>query len=210
MQKLHPVFQNRCIGSEEPENVNAEHIEKDRHDDGHNRCLHHTGGDSLVDTVDFSGAVILPDKGGGGDAHGAQHHPEQAVDLSVCGPGRHHIGAQAIDAHLHDDVGDRIHDGLKTGRKTDFDDAKQHFRDNFEFFQFQAVDVIGADQCPKDQDGAEKLGQDRGQPGAEYIHVQSQHKGKVQHDIGHTGCDQVIKRTFGISDGTQDTGSHII
>lgn len=44
----------------------------------------------------FSCSVILPNKGGNGDAHGTEYHPGQRINFSKSGPGGHTVGSKAV------------------------------------------------------------------------------------------------------------------
>lgn len=79
---------------------------------------------TLFDTVVFSGAEILPGEGRDGNTVSTHNHPENTVHFSVSGPGGDGVGSEGVDGRLDQQVGNRIHCGLQTGRQTDFDDIK--------------------------------------------------------------------------------------
>ena len=76
----------------------------------------------------FSCAEVLSYKGGNGDSKGVDNGPVNHVNFAVSGPCCHYIGTQGVDAGLDDNVGSRIHDGLKSCRQADLDDSQKHIR----------------------------------------------------------------------------------
>ena len=52
---------------------------------------------------------------------GVDNGPVNHVNFAVSGPCCHYIGTQGVDAGLDDNVGSRIHDGLKSCRQADLE-----------------------------------------------------------------------------------------
>ena len=123
----------------------------------HYRSHHHTGSGAFPHTVDPARTVILSHKGGGRNPKGIDHHPEQAVHLSVGGPCRHIVCSQCVHACLDDNIGDIVHNGLHSRRDSDPHDPPQHPLVDPDLLPLQLVGVLCLHQGPYHQDSAEKL-----------------------------------------------------
>ena len=84
--------------------------------------------DAFMDSVVFAGTEILTCKSSNCHAIGAHDHPENPVNLSVCGPCGNRIRTERVDAGLDDQVGNGIHGGLQPGRQPYTDDMLQNPR----------------------------------------------------------------------------------
>ena len=56
----------------------------------------------------------------------------------------------------------------------------------------------------------ESLGDQGCNGDSQHAHVESDYKQYIKYDVQQAAGNQIIKRTFGISHGAQNTGTHII
>lgn len=165
---------------------------------------------ALFHTVEFSGAKVLADKGDDGDAEGAGDHPVNGVNFCKGRMGRYRFRSQTVQGGLDNDVGDAVHNRLYPGRQANGDDGDQQRTMEPYFSGPQTIDVGGASKREQNQKCADGLRNDGGISGAFDAQMQQNNKKDIQPNIQKAAYHQKIQRSFGISDGTQDTGADIV
>ena len=199
----------RITGEQSQENTSSCHDDDAQQHAGESGHAH-TDPHTFPNAVIFARTEVLSGEGGDGNAVGAHDHPEHAVHLAVGRPGGDGIGPEGVDAGLDDQVGDGIHGGLQARRQADADDGGQDAGGKTDLPRVQLVHVIGLHQRIDHHSRTGKLGQGSCDGDARYAQLQNHHKKQVQYDVGQGGSDQVIQRAFGVPDGAQDAGPHVI
>ena len=120
---LHADFHDSCVSRKQIVELSAKRVEESRKTSRKEDGCEQTRADAPGHPFLFAGTVILPHKGGDGDAQSLQDHPENAVQLAVGSPGRNSVCVKAVDGGLDHEIGNRIHDRLDTGRQAQFQHA---------------------------------------------------------------------------------------
>ena len=173
--------------------------------ESHDQALTH----ALLDPVGKPGAMILGDEAGDGRAHGIADGPVEAVRLSAHGPGCYHNGAQGVDRHLDDHVGNAVHHVLQSGGNPQTEHVFEIHSLDAQIPEGEAVFLVPPGQLPGEECGVDNLGSHRGDGHTGNAPAQHDHKQGVQNDVGHAAGDHVQEGMEGIPQGPQNAGFHI-
>ena len=203
-------FKDLSVVAEQAEQGFGNNHQHPAEQERHRRGNAQTDVDALLHAIIEPRAEILADKGCDGDAERIDDHPIHAVHLAVSGVCRHDVRAEAVDARLNDDVGERIHDGLQTGGQADADNAHEHIAVKTNLFELHAVDLRRTAQRHHHQHGADHLTEHRRRRRARNAHIEADDQHDVQHDVRHGRADQEEQRPSGIADGAQDARADVV
>ena len=210
MNDLHAALDHTLVGGEDPENQRPEHqhhgADQRGRSERHQAAHAHTAPDPVV----FLRAEILPGEGRGRRAERAHDHPEDTVDLAVCRPGGNHVGAEAVDRGLHNDIGDIINHALQARRQANAHNVAQDRQRKADIPQAHAVHVIRAHESEHHQHGAHRLAENRRDRRAVHAEVQRHNEQQIQQHIQERAENQEIQRTLGVAHSAQDARAHVI
>ena len=181
--------------------------------DHHRRTDHthdHADTHTLSHTVIFTGSEILSHKGSNGNRKCIDHHPEKSIDFPKSSPCRHCVSSQIIYKYLYHNIGNIIHYRFQTCRNTDSQNWKQHSSVKTDLIDLQHIYLSGFQKHYCYNQRTDHLRSNCSNSYSCHTHAKRNHKQQIKNNVQHTGNDQNIQWSFGVSYCTQDGCSHII
>ena len=144
------------------------------------------------------GTVVLAHEGDRRLGEGVQDVISQYLHVKGRRGARHHIRPQAVDGRLDDQIGNGKDHTLKSRRNADSKDVLQNRTLQAEAPLLQTNSALCPAQVPKQESGADAVGQHRGQRHARHIHLQYDDKEEIQDDVQDAGNHQASQRSSGV------------
>ena len=160
--------------------------------------------------LSLSRAIVLADEGHG---RAAESH-EQKITVGIkhladaCpGDGRRAVG---VDAALHEDVAQREHHTLQSGRNADFQNASGRGPVEPDVARAQPHRRLLVHENPYDEACREGVGDAGGDGHARHAHVEHDDEEEIKQRVDETGYDEDVERALRVAHAAQDGGAEVV
>ena len=165
---------------------------------------------ALLHAVELARAEVLAHEGGGRHAEAHDGQDVEAVHLHIGREPGHGGGTVAVDAGLHQNVGQRDDHILDAGGQAHLDDADGHFAVHPDLSGRHTVVVLDPHQKAQRQHTGNQLADVGGDGRTGHTHPQPRDEHEVEEDV-RARCDaQIEQRPLGVARRIQDARRHVV
>ena len=182
-----------------------------RHEDSHHGDLDYSIEKYLIQTREFSCAVILADKGHGCRCEGIHYRVSDSFDVEGDGFCGNNVRREGIDRACNDDIRDRKERALKRHGQADAHDLGKKIPLDAQILQLQLIAFAApSHQNGNNGDGGHVLREDGCVGNAVHRHMTYENEEEIEQDVNESARGKDIKRGFGITDGAKHRRAEII
>ena len=207
---LHTERDDIRLTAERADEPWRQRVDAHTHDLGHQHRAERAELHPFAHAVGLTGTDILADEGRQRHRKAGHGQKSKALDLAVGTAPGHGLRTERVDVGLHDDIGNRDDRVLDAGRQALHNDCLEGWGVKSDLVPMHSPFLFAVGQLGKGQNGADRLGGNRGKGGRTHAHAQPADQNQVENDIDDGRGDQIPHRAFAVTDRLQDACTYIV